>query len=81
MARQNGKNIVGARAIRARKEQGYTQLDLSKMLAKAGTPLDRAAIAKVETGIRRVTDYELLAFARTLRVSAHWLLTGRNARR
>jgi HTH-type transcriptional regulator, cell division transcriptional repressor len=81
MARPTAKNIVGARVVRARKRLKMTQLDLSRRLTKAGTTLDRAAIAKIETGIRRVTDYELLAIARKLEVEVQWLLTGRSGTR
>ena len=81
MARPTSKNIVGVRVVRARKRLKMTQLDLSRRLTKAGTTLDRAAIAKIETGIRRVTDYELLAIARKLDVDVQWLLTGRSRNR
>lgn len=53
-----------------------SQLELSEKLASLDVRIDRAGIAKIETGIRRVYDYELLALAKALRVSANRLLTG-----
>jgi len=43
--------------------------------------IDRAAIGKIEIGIRSVCDYEVAAIAKALRVSASWLLTGRASKR
>jgi len=70
------KNIVGRRVAEAR--QGYkptlTQDALSGKLARHGTQLDRAAIAKIENNLRHVLDYELKAFAEVLDVEVSWLL-------
>lgn len=51
-----------------------TQDALSGQLARRGIQLDRAAIAKIENGHRRVLDYELKALATTLAVQVSWLL-------
>ncbi len=77
MQRERGaKNIVGARIaeVRASPEDLLTQDALSGRLAKAGLQLDRAAIAKIETGKRYVLDYELKAIAEVLGVDFSWLL-------
>jgi len=51
-----------------------TQDALSGRLARLGIHLDRAAIAKIENGHRRVLDFELKALAAALGVQVNWLL-------
>jgi len=69
-------NLVGKRVKRARgeSEPPLTQLALSEKLAKRGVFIDRAGVAKIETGIRSVLDYELVALAKSLNVGVTWLL-------
>lgn len=55
-------------------EPVLTQEQLSKKLAALGVLIDRAGIAKIETGIRGVLDYELVALAKALDVKVTWLL-------
>jgi len=78
--RSNSKNIVGARLKQARKEHKppLTQDELSGRLAAMGVSLDRAAIAKIEGGIRYVLDFELKALALALHVRVDWLLGPRS---
>ena len=73
------KNIVGLRvaSARAAHQPALTQDALSGRLAKVGLSLDRAAIAKIETGRRYVLDYELRALAKVLDVRTDWLLGDR----
>lgn len=70
------KNIVGRRIAKARQacSPALTQDALSGKLAQLGIQLDRAAIAKIENGYRRVVDYELRALAAVLSVRVDWLL-------
>jgi HTH-type transcriptional regulator, cell division transcriptional repressor len=70
------QNLVGERLKEARRiaQPPLTQAELSKKLAKLGVSIDRAGIAKVETGIRGVLDYELVALAKALDVKVSWLL-------
>jgi HTH-type transcriptional regulator, cell division transcriptional repressor len=70
------KNIVGKRLARARRllNPALTQDALSGKLAGRGIQLDRAAIAKIENGLRHVFDYELKALAHALGVEVDWLL-------
>lgn len=74
--RAGRKNIVGSRVARVRR--GFrpilTQDALSGRLARHGVQLDRAAIAKIENGLRHVLDYELKALAEVLGVEPGWLL-------
>jgi transcriptional regulator with XRE-family HTH domain len=70
------KNIVGRRVAEARRSRSprLTQDDLSGKLARLGIQLDRAAVAKIENGHRRVLDYELKALAQVLGTDVNWLL-------
>lgn len=69
-------NLVGKRVKDARKaaQPSLTQEQLSQRLAKFSVSIDRAGIAKIETGIRSVLDYELVALAKALNVKVTWLL-------
>jgi len=73
------KNIIGERLAKARKISGreITQLDLANKVTAMGVKIDRAGIAKIETGIRHVLDYEVIALSKVLAVDIQWLLTGR----
>ena len=70
------KNITGARIAAARKKSRppLTQAVLSDRVIRLGVRLDRAAIAKIEVGLRGVQDFELVAIARALQVSPLTLL-------
>jgi HTH-type transcriptional regulator, cell division transcriptional repressor len=70
------KNISGPHIAAARKRHRppLTQLELSTRLKAAGVELDRAAVAKIENGLRGVLDYELAAFARALGTSVKSLI-------
>ena len=70
------KNIIGRRVAEARQgcKPALTQDALSGRLARLGTQLDRAAIAKIENNHRRVLDYELKALADALGADVDWLL-------
>src|SRR5579859_1026807 len=70
------RNLVGPRVREARYRHlpRLTQLQLAARLQVAGYPLDQVAVAKIEIGLREVTDIELVGLAAALRVSAGWLL-------
>lgn len=67
------KNISGERIHQARTAQRMTQLELAAKMQVEGVVIEREAISKIETGGRLVTDYELAAFAKVLRVTMDWL--------
>ncbi len=73
---QTSQNLVGERvkAARAAAKPLLTQEQLSKKLSKLGVSIDRAGVAKIETGIRGVLDFELVALAKALGVKLTWLL-------
>ena len=74
--RRPRKNIVGRRVAEARQGSSVllTQDALSGKLARRGIQIDRAAIAKIENGLRHVRDFELKALAEALGVQLSWLL-------
>jgi hypothetical protein len=76
---QVGQNLVGERVKEARGKARppITQDELSKKLTKLGVSIDRAGVAKIETGIRGVLDFELVALAKALDVKVVWLLGGK----
>src|SRR2546423_13744093 len=70
------RNIVGQRVKLARQQfdPPLTQDQLSGKLAAEDVQLDRVAIAKIESGLRSVFDFEVRALALVLRVDVKWLL-------
>jgi len=72
------KNIIGDRVQKARKALNppVTQLDLVARLQVLGMRVDQSALSKIESGLRPVLDYEVVALAEALRVSVQWLLKG-----
>ena len=76
MPKQQSNNLVGGRVRIARRNlrPALTQDALSGRLAKIGVTLDRAGIAKIEAGVRFVSDYEIRALCEVLAVSPSWLL-------
>lgn len=73
---QTSQNLIGERVKEARTkaQPPLTQEELSKKLSKQGVSIDRAGVAKIETGIRGVLDFELVALAKVLNVKVTWLL-------
>jgi transcriptional regulator with XRE-family HTH domain len=71
---QISQNLVGERVKEARSREQFTQDELSQKLAKLGVSIDRAGVAKIETGIRGVLDFELVALSKALNVEVTWLL-------
>ena len=67
------KNIIGPRVKKARKEVGVTQADLAAQLQVLGITIDRSAIAKIETGRRPISDIEVAAISKILKVKIDWL--------
>ena len=74
------KNIVGSCVRKARKiaKPQITQLDLVARLQSLGLSIDQSTLSKIENGQRPVTDIEVAALAKALRVSVSWLLDEAN---
>ena len=70
------KNIVGSRVSQARKvaTPSITQSDLIARLQLSGIMLDQSTLSKIENGQRPVSDVEVVALAKALKVSMTWLL-------
>ena len=70
------RNLVGSRIRQARlaEKPRMTLADLSARLEVLGISLSISSIAKIERGERIVTDVQLVALAKALKVSALWLL-------
>ena len=75
------RNIVGARVRRARKiaKPPVTQADLVARLQLLGVVIDQSGLSKIENGQRPVSDIEVVALAKALKVSMAWLLEGTSA--
>lgn len=68
MAEPKQRNVVGPQVRRRRYERGWTQEQCALRLQLAGLDWSRVALAKVEIGIREVSDAELFVLARALTV-------------
>ena len=74
------RNVIGRRVREARKQAKppITQNDLVARLQVLGLRIDQSTISKVEKGIRPVFDFEVVALAKALKVSAAWLFEEAN---
>ena len=69
------RNLVGARVRQARKAAKplVTQSDLIARLQLLGIMIDQSTLSKMENGQRPITDIEVAALAKALKVSVSWL--------
>ena len=76
----NRRNLIGERVRQARKnaKPPVTQLELVARLQVAGIRIDQSGLSKLESGHRPVTDVEVVALAKALKVEVGWLLGGEN---
>ncbi|MGI5930655.1 helix-turn-helix domain-containing protein [Pseudoflavonifractor sp.] len=73
--RYRGKaNLCGRQVRRLRVDLGLSQEQLAARLQVAGLALEQKAVSRIETGIRVVADFELLALAAALNTSPLALL-------
>lgn len=70
------KNICGSQIRLARVKRRMSQADLATKMQLEGVVLERDSISRIELGTRFVSDYELLTFAKVLKVDVAWLITG-----
>ncbi len=68
------RNLVGARVTEARLRLGIRQNELLARLQTEGIDISIPALSLLEGQKRPVSDFELVALARVLDVSVHWLL-------
>lgn len=69
------RNVVGHRVRQARGtvKPRLTQIDLAARLQLLGISIDQAGVSKIETGRRPVSDIEVAALAKALKISVSWL--------
>lgn len=61
-------NAVGPKVRQIRENQNLTQELLAARCNVIGWDISRATLAKIEAQVRRVTDFEVLLLAKSLRV-------------
>jgi len=67
---QRFRNILGPNIRKWRKKAGLSQDDLAARLQLAGLEnIDRVAVAKIESQIRSLFDYELIVIRAVLKIS------------
>jgi transcriptional regulator with XRE-family HTH domain len=62
------RNIVGKQVCRLRKRGGLTQDDLAARCSVLGFEIGRSTVSHIETGLRGVSDLEMVLLAKALRV-------------
>ena len=78
MALRRFRNIIGSQVKRSRVEHGWTQEELLAKLQIAGLGhFSRETLAKIESQIRSVYDYEAVIIARCLKVDLEALYPSR----
>ena len=63
-----GLNLIGPQVRRWRDHRGWSQERLAFKLQLQGWSISRHSVAKLELGLRRVSDCELFFLARVLRL-------------
>lgn len=66
--KRTSRNIVGPVVRRIRSAKNLTQEELSARCTVAGFDIGRASISHIETGLRGVSDLEMVLLAKALRV-------------
>lgn len=70
----NRNNICGKKVAEYRKELKISQRELADRLQIIGLDVDKNAIQRIEAGKRFVTDIEIVALSRVLKISFEKLL-------
>lgn len=68
------RNICGSRVREARMRLNLSQENLAARLQMEGIIIERDTISRIEIGARFVSDFEILALSRILKVSVSYLL-------
>jgi len=68
--------VVGLKIHEARLAENppATQQDISARLELLGVTLSASSIGKIENGTRPITDLQIIAFAKALKVMPEWLI-------
>jgi transcriptional regulator with XRE-family HTH domain len=68
MKERRKMNLIGPQVRRIRFQQGLTQPALVRKCQLTGWDVSRETLAKIESQIRGVQDWEIIAFSKALRV-------------
>lgn len=68
------KNLCGHHVAFLRHRRAWSQEDLQQKLLSVSLRMSRSVVAKIELGLRSVSDFELLAFAAVFKVPVSRLL-------
>jgi len=71
--RSNVLNVIGKQVNRIRTQQMLTQTQLAAKVNLLDWDISRGTLAKIESGIRRVTDIEVMTLAKALKVEVQVL--------
>ncbi len=74
------QNIVGPQVRKLRAARGWSQEELAGQLQRAGWIIMRGTLAKIESQVRCVSDAELMALSRALKVPVERLFGHANKR-
>ena len=68
--KKNRRNLTGATIQRLRMAAlpKITQEDMAGRLARSGVDLNQSQVAKIESGDRAISDFEIAAIAKALKV-------------
>lgn len=61
------RNIIGPQVRKLRKQAGIGQDDLAGRCARLGFDVSRSTISHIETGVRGVSDLEMVILSKALR--------------
>lgn len=67
---KRSKNLIGPQVRKIRAQKDWSQAVLAQKLQLLGWDVNRTSVAKLEAGLRCVTDCELLFLSRVLQVPA-----------
>jgi transcriptional regulator with XRE-family HTH domain len=65
---QRKRNAIGSNLRRLRMQKAFSQERLAVSCARLGYDLPRATLAKIEAGVRAISDVELFVIAHALKV-------------
>ena len=71
--RSNVLNVIGKQVNRIRTQQMLTQTQLAAKVNLLDWDISRGTLAKIESGIRRLTDIEVMTLAKALKVEVQVL--------
>jgi len=74
------RNIVGPQIISLRNERGWSQQEFAAICQRQGWDISRGVVARIEGGVRWVSDFELLELAAAFKVAVP-LLYPKNKRK